>query len=170
MNTPNQDTGGSPEERAYETLARHTKEQLEQLGEMTRDSVGYAIDYAKLITADAGEFTSEQLENASNFLKRDLVVLQSNSERAVDYVQRNLDPSRIGNSFLALASDIITSAGEFLVSLGDRIEEPIKYTTGEITGPGILTCINCENELHFEKSGRIPPCGSCHETEFRKSY
>jgi isocitrate dehydrogenase len=46
----------------------------------------------------------------------------------------------------------------------------LDYRSGEITSAGTLTCNACGHEMHFKKTGRIPPCPKCHATEFRKSY
>lgn len=170
MSIRNQPTGQNADERAYETLARRAREELAQIGDASRDSLVRAIDRAKQLTIEAGEFTAEQMERASDFLKRDFIALQASAGQGVEFIQRNLSPSRVGSAFLGLASDVITTAGELLVTLGDRIEEPIRFRTGEITGPGVLTCLSCDTELHFADSGTIPPCGNCHGTEFRKSY
>lgn len=46
--------------------------------------------------------------------------------------------------------------------------ERLPYHTGGITGPGILVCDTCGEQLHFKKPGRIPPCPKCGGTHFHR--
>ncbi|MBC8554830.1 MAG: hypothetical protein H8D23_34900 [Candidatus Brocadiales bacterium] len=38
----------------------------------------------------------------------------------------------------------------------------------QVTGPGVLECDECGNQLHYYKAGRIPPCAKCHKTNFHR--
>ncbi len=40
--------------------------------------------------------------------------------------------------------------------------------TGEIAGPGILVCDQCNEQLHFHRAGHIPPCAKCSNTVFHR--
>ena len=74
------------------------------------------------------------------------------------------------DGFLSLASEVFERAGSGLSRLSDRIEKPLQFDTGEVTGPGTLTCVACGSQMRFRDSGRIPPCPKCHATSFKKSY
>lgn len=50
--------------------------------------------------------------------------------------------------------------------LAAKVGKTMIFRTGEVTEPGTLTCLGCGTQLHFAEAGRIPPCGSCHGTEF----
>ena len=43
-----------------------------------------------------------------------------------------------------------------------------EWHTGEVTGPGTLVCSACGEELHFHKTGHIPPCPKCTETKYHR--
>ncbi|MES9926605.1 MAG: hypothetical protein ABW158_00685, partial [Candidatus Thiodiazotropha sp. 6PDIVS] len=43
------------------------------------------------------------------------------------------------------------------------------YHTGEVTGPGTLVCAQCGKEMHFKKTGHIPPCSGCKGTDFQRA-
>ena len=48
--------------------------------------------------------------------------------------------------------------------------ESAEYHTGEITGPGVLMCDKCGENLHFHDAGHIPPCPKCHDTHFHRLF
>ena len=113
-------------------------------------------------------------ERARQYLKRDLAVTRVDFTRARESIKRGLSPSRIGGGFVGLASHLFDSMGDVFQSWAARSEEALAFNTGEISGPGKLTCTECGAEfgsaLNLERSSRIPPCPKCHKTNFRKSY
>ena len=48
--------------------------------------------------------------------------------------------------------------------------ESAEYHTGEVTGPGILMCDECGEQLHFHKAGHIPPCPKCKHSRFHRLH
>ena len=43
-----------------------------------------------------------------------------------------------------------------------------EWHTGEITSIGTLRCRACGELVHFERTGRIPPCPKCHATAYER--
>ena len=158
------------EKRAYDDLADRAGEYLKRTQEVTSEAIATAVAQARQAAHAAGEFTSDQVERASKYVNRDLLDIQRNSDRARTFFTKTLEPSRLRNGFLALASDVLERTGSSLSRLSDRLEAPLMVHTGEVTGPGTLTCAGCDSEMRFKDSGRIPPCPRCHKTEFKKSY
>ncbi len=158
------------EKRAYDAIVERVSEQLKRTQDRGSDALNTALQRASEVSSIAGEFTSEQLERASGYVRRDLFSLSENRERAAELVKGRLRPSRVKNSFLALAGEAFERAGSGLTRLSDRIERPLKFETGEVTGPGTLTCTACDSQMRFQNSGRIPPCPKCHKTSFKKGY
>lgn len=158
------------EKRVYDDLADRASGYLKRTQEVTTEAVSAAVSQAKQAANAAGEFSSDQVDRASRYLNRDLLDIQQNSEKARTFFTRSLAPSRIKNGMLALASDVLEQTGSGLSRLSDRLEAPLMVRTGEVTGPGTLTCVECDSEMHYEDSGRIPPCPKCHKTAFKKSY
>ncbi len=161
------------EKHAYDAIVARVAEQLSRTQERGGDAVASALQRAQEVTGAAGEFTSEQIERASGYVRRDLFSFSQNMDRAAelrDEVRKRLRPSRVRHGFMALAADVFDRASSGLSRLSDRLEAPLKFETGEVTGPGTLTCVACGSEMRFRDSGRIPPCPRCHKTEFRKSY
>ncbi len=158
------------EKRAYDAIVSRVSEQLQRTQDRGGEALNTALQRAQELTSTAGEFTSEQIERASGYVRRDLFSFSENRERARELVRDRLRPSRVRHGFMALAAEAFDRASSGLSRLSDRLEAPLKFETGEVTGPGTLTCTSCESQMRFRDSGRIPPCPRCHKTEFRKSY
>jgi hypothetical protein len=52
-----------------------------------------------------------------------------------------------------------------LEKAGRRFDE---WHTGEVTTIGTLRCRRCGELVHFERTGRIPPCPKCHAAVFER--
>ena len=46
--------------------------------------------------------------------------------------------------------------------------DALGWHSGQIAGIGTLECAQCGEQLHFHKTGRIPPCPKCAGTEFAR--
>ena len=67
--------------------------------------------------------------------------------------------------FLLKAADTTTVK---LAEFKEQVRAAASFHTGEITGPGTLTCDNCGEKLHFYKTGKVPPCPKCRGTGFHR--
>jgi NAD-dependent SIR2 family protein deacetylase len=147
----------------YEKLANRTAELLEE-GRKTLDE---ALKKAKDELSKAGDFSSEQLEKAVTYVKRDV---NDNAHKATEAVRQAVDPHRMVAGMQSIYARILTSAADTLTDLAEKTEKGLEFKTGEVTSAGCLTCKDCGAEMHLKKTGRIPPCPKCHKTIFRKSY
>jgi len=43
-----------------------------------------------------------------------------------------------------------------------------EWHAGDVTSIGMLRCRHCGELLHFERTGRIPPCPRCHATVYER--
>ena len=154
----------------YEDLAQKTKEFLEQAEEKSEHAFENALEKAKQMLVDAGEFTKKEAEDLRDYLRRDLETTESDLRRWSEQAQKALNPSRVGTGFLNLVSSLVDETSGVLGKLGEKVNDALTYHTGEITGPGTLTCTKCGKEMHRENSGHIPPCSGCKGTTFRKHY
>jgi len=154
----------------YEKLAERAK----QLFESSKDKSGAWIDEALEKAADqleeAGEFTKQEGLRAREFLRKDLEATKIDFEKASKATKAALDPSRAGAGFADLASHLFDSLGDTFKKWAAKSEETLSFRTGQVTGPGTLTCKACGTELHLDDTSRIPPCPKCHKTDYRKSY
>ncbi len=84
--------------------------------------------------------------------------------------KEKLNPSRLGAGALASMAKLMHVTGVALSKFADKADHALTCKSGEITSAGRLECKACGYEMHFKKTGRIPPCPKCHKTEFKKGY
>jgi len=154
----------------FEKLASKTQELLIASKDKSMEWLQMAVDASADQLEKAGDFTKEEGERAGRFLKRDLAATRVDFARAGESISTGLNPSRISVGFIGLASHLFGSMGDVFQGWAAESEEALAFTTGEVSGPGKLTCTDCGTELNLEKSSRVPPCPMCHKTDFRKSY
>lgn len=154
----------------FEELASKTREQLIASKDQSMEWLHMAVDASVDQLEKAGNFTKEEGERAGRFLKHELAATRVDFARARESIIKGLNPSRVSGGFVGLASHLFGSMGDLFQGWAAKSEEALAFNTGEVTGPGKLTCIYCATELNLERSSRIPPCPKCHKTDFRKSY
>jgi len=122
--------------------------------------------------AETDNLTREEAEKVSNWLKRDLQnageYLKSEQHELADWLHMDIELIEwsLMDMFLAVADPTKVALMKFEADVKANSE----YHTGEITGAGTLTCVECGEVLHFKKSGHIPPCPKCNHTVYtRKS-
>ncbi|MDH5484055.1 MAG: zinc ribbon-containing protein [Gammaproteobacteria bacterium] len=156
---------------AYERLLKLTMEEARQLKQKTGPVLHKLIDDTSEKLSELGELTEEEAVKISDYLKRDL-------REAANYMVKS------GSDFkkwLAIDTAIIEdflldqfkqAADQTRVELAKLkvVAESAEYHTGEITGPGVLTCDDCGEHLHFHKAGHIPPCAKCRHTHFHRLF
>ncbi|HKL25486.1 MAG TPA: hypothetical protein VJ910_04610 [Desulfuromonadales bacterium] len=147
----------------YEKLASRTAELLEE----SKKTLDEALKKAREEVNRAGNFSSEQMDKVTSYVRRDLV---ENARKASDAVRQTVDPHRMSAGVQSVFSRILTSTADALGDLARRAEKNLEFKTGEVTSPGTLTCKDCSAEMHMKSTARIPPCPKCHKTQFRKSY
>ncbi len=151
----------------YDELAARFRELFESGAEKSAEYVGIAMEKAREQLTAAGAFSEEQGKNLKKFLERDLSQMADSMR---DEAREKLNPSRVSAGAMASLSSLLNMAGSALSSAAEKTRQSISCRSGEITSAGTLTCTACEHELHFKKTGRVPPCPNCHATKFRKSY
>jgi len=151
----------------YDQLAARFKELFEAGAEKSGEVAQVAMEKARKQLTAAGAFSEEQGKNLKKFLERDFSQLAASMSHGA---RERLNPSRVGAGALASLSELLNMAGSALSSVAKKAQQANSCRSGEITSAGKLTCLACEHELHFKKTGRVPPCPKCHATEFRKSY
>ncbi|PLX74685.1 MAG: hypothetical protein C0615_08895 [Desulfuromonas sp.] len=161
--TENKDQQEHQEVSLYEKLAARTADLLEE----GKKSLDEALKKAKEEIAKAGEFSSEQMDRVSAYVKRDVA---DNAEKATEAVKKAVDPQRVAAGAQSMMARILNSAADALSDLAEKAEKQVEFKTGEVTSAGTLTCKECGAEMHMKTTGRIPPCSKCKKTQFRKSY
>lgn len=156
---------------AYEKVLMLTMKEAKLLKEKTGPVLHKLIDASGEKLSELGELTEEEAEKISEYLKRDL------KEAATYMVETGAEFKK----WLGIETDIIEdflfdhfkdAADQTTVELLKLkgVGETAEYHTGELTGPGVLVCDKCGEQLHFGKAGHIPPCAKCHETQFHRIH
>jgi len=164
------DTDAGDTDRAadqYDELAAKFRELFEAGAEKSADFAAVAMEKARQQLTAAGAFSEVQGKNLKAFLERDLSQMATAMR---DEAKEKLNPSRVSAGAMASLSSLLNLAGSALSSVAEKTQQAISCRSGEVTSAGTLTCVACEHELHFKKTGRVPPCPKCHATQFRKSY
>lgn len=156
---------------AYEKVLMLAMKEARLLKEKTGPALHKLIDASGETLSELGELTEEEAAKISEYLKRDL-------KEAANYM---VETGSEFKKWLGIETDIIEeylfdhfkeAADQTTIELMRLKEkgETAEYHTGELTGPGVLICDSCGEELHFAKAGHIPPCAKCHATKFHRLH
>lgn len=128
------------------------------------------IELAKLRAIELREITAEEAEKIAYYVERDLHDAASYLETTGKSFSTwfNFDLQLIEERLYELFSSVADRTRIELGQLASQAEMSQQYQTGEITGIGTLACDACGSQMHFEKTGRIPPCPKCHQTQFKR--
>lgn len=154
---------------AYEKLLLLSMKEAKLVKEKTGPLLHKIIDSTSEKLSELGELTDIEAAKISEYLKRDL-------KEAANYMAENGDDFK---KWLAIDTELIESylfdhfkqaADQTTIELAQlkAAAESAEYHTGEITGPGVLMCDECGENLHFHKAGHIPPCAKCQGTNFHR--
>lgn len=155
--------------QAYERMLEEAIEDARKVEHKSGPELHRLIDKARQKLSDLGELTAEEIDQVSEYLKRDLRDAASYiSETGEEFkTWLGFDMSLLGDRMRELFSQAADQTTIELKQLQEQAQQA-GYHTGEITGPGTLVCDKCGEELHFYKPGRIPPCPKCHATVFHR--
>ena len=137
----------------------------EKLGPTLEEMVSNAEKMSKEVYA----LTQDEMKSVSEQVKREI----SNAREYMKTEGHDLnqwlkfDFQRVEDNFT-----------DFLSKAADRnwldfhaftdFQQNTLYKTGEICGSGTLRCLACDQEMKFTRNTRIPPCPSCHHTDFER--
>ena len=156
--------------KAYETMYENAAENLHKLKDEGLPALQHIIDDARDKAVELDELTEEDAVKLTAWLKRDLqdtfAYLAHSGHEIKDWL--GFEVSLLEHEFFHLLLQTADKTTVELQQFKHNVDHP-GYHTGELTGPGTLTCNQCGEKLHFYKSGKIPPCPKCHQTEFHRS-
>lgn len=155
---------------AYDKMMERIHHFFDNTEVTTYPTLKQRIELAKLRAVELREMTAEEADKIAYYVERDL-------HDAADYLEAtgkefstwfNFDLQLIEDRLFELFASIADKTRLELRQLADQARVAQQYHTGEITGIGTLVCDSCETEMHFKKTGRIPPCPKCHHTQFKR--
>ncbi len=154
---------------AYDQMLERTKEFIGEASKEAQPHLKKAMEYAKEKAVELGELTREEAEDVAKYLRRDVQdaakFLGEHGDEIKDWLR--LDLLLIETKLLDMFSQVVDKTRLEL----DRIAmeaDAQGWHTGQTTGIGTLQCLECGEQLHFHKTGRIPPCPKCSHTEFNR--
>ena len=154
---------------AYEKLLKLSMKEFKLLEAKTGPLLHKLIDKTSETLSELDELTKEEAEKVSIYLKRDLKEAASYMAETGEDFQKwlSIDADIIENYLYDHFKQAADQTTVELAKLKAEAENA-RYHTGEITGPGILMCDVCGENLHFHKAGHIPPCAKCQGTYFHR--
>jgi isocitrate dehydrogenase len=163
---------GEPEQHAalYDRFAERVREIFDAGQEKSKEAMEKAMESAREQLSAAGEFSAEQGEVFKQFMRRDLEQTARDMRALSQEARERLHPARLGAGALSSMARLLEAAGSALQSLSRKAEDALRYTTGDITTAGTLTCTHCGQAVQLKRTSKIPPCPKCHASEFRKGY
>jgi len=153
--------------QAYDRMLERVKKSLRQ----TEPKLHEAIDLAREKAVELKELTIEEAEDVGNYLRRDVMDVANYlaSDEAEDLKSWfRFDVNLIETQLLDLLFSVADKTRLDRLYFEEEVRKGNEYHTGEITGPGSLVCAACGEQIHFNKTGHIPPCPKCHETIYSR--
>ncbi|MEO5343530.1 MAG: zinc ribbon-containing protein [Gammaproteobacteria bacterium SHHR-1] len=156
--------------QAYERMLGLVHEGVERFEQDGLPHLRERLDQAREKMVELGELSREEADRLSTYLQRDLEdagkFLADTGEEFRTWL--SIDASLIEARMLHMLASVADQTSLQLKQWAERARLA-PYKTGEITGPGVLQCKACGEEVHFHKVGRIPPCPKCHGSEFQRT-
>jgi len=155
---------------AYEAMLERVHEAADTAEKKTVPWLREALAGAREKAVELEELTREEAEKVSRYVERDLheaaSFIADTGQEFRDWLSFDwrLMQSRMLDMFAGMADQTSQALKDF----ADQARAASVYHTGEVTAPGVLECAQCGEELHFEKTGRIPPCPKCKATTFQR--
>jgi len=157
--------------QAYDHMLEGVRDWIQELEDSTVPAIEKALDNAREKTMELNELTREEADKVGEYLRRDLLHLGEHLDEKKDDDLRSwfrMDLELIETKLADLFSSVADRTTVELERLREIASLSEFWSTGEITGPGILECTACGEQLHFSKTGHIPPCPKCHATSFKR--
>ncbi len=134
------------------------------------ETLAQAMETAREKAVHLGEVTHEEAQQIQEFVSRDLYnvghYLATGGHNVADWLRlETLTLEKEALSRLSDLSDQLKIEFKHLKKAAIRLDE---WQTGETTGIGTLQCKQCDQLIHFHKTGRVPPCPKCKNTTFQR--
>jgi putative NIF3 family GTP cyclohydrolase 1 type 2 len=155
---------------AYEAMLERVHDAADNAEKKTVPWMREALADARDKAVEFEELTREEAEKVSRYVERDLhdaaTFIAETGQEFRDWV--SFDWQLMQNRMLEMFAGMADQTGAALKGFAEQARQASLYRTGEITAPGVLECTECGEELHFEKTGHIPPCPKCNATRFQR--
>lgn len=155
---------------AYESMLERVHEAADTAEKKTVPWLREALSNAREKAVELEELSREEAEKVARYVERDLheaaSFLADTGQEFRDWL--SFDWRLVQNRMLDMFAGMADQTSQALHGFAEQARQSSQYHTGEVTAPGVLECTVCGEELHFEKTGRIPPCPKCSATTFQR--
>jgi ElaB/YqjD/DUF883 family membrane-anchored ribosome-binding protein len=156
---------------AYDKMLHEVHEAIASAKEHALPGLKEYLSDAQEKLVEIGELTREEAEKVSLYIERDMkdaahYLSETGAELSAWW---RFDVEQVENRLLEMFTSVADQTKLELTRLAESANQASRYHTGEVAGPGTLVCIACGKELHFNKTGHIPPCPECKGTEFYRT-
>lgn len=171
--TNSKDKKPLPEDRlihAYDRMLQRAEHSLDAASRRSEYSLTGVLQAARDKAIELGELTHEEATKVHEFVARDLHDvgrhLAEEERELADWLRLSL--LLIEKTLLRRFGTLAEAAKLELRHLDKGRQRVTEWHTGEITSIGTLRCRACGELVHFERTGRIPPCPKCHATVYER--
>ena len=158
---------------AYNQMMSRVRDSIDNAEAHAVPTLQKAIDQARKQAIHLGEITLEEAEEVGNYIKRDIndaaEYLMETSHEFSEWLMLDIEliEQKVLELFLSVADKTRVEL-EQLSHPGFDITQP-EYRSGEITGPGTLVCVNCNEKIQFNTTDTIPVCQHCQGETFKRA-
>lgn len=157
--------------KAYDKMLQEVHEAVESARENALPGLKDYLEDAREKLIELGELSREEADKVSTYVERDMkeaasYLLETGEQLSAWW---RFDVQQVEERMLEMFTSVADQTKLELAKLAQRANNASLYHTGEVTGPGTLVCSQCGKEMHFKKTGHIPPCSGCKGTNFQRS-
>lgn len=156
---------------AYEKLYEHVADNFHRAEQKTKPLFNKLIQEARDKAVEFNDLTEHEADKVVDWIKRDMTdaanYLAETGHELKDWL--GFETALVENKLLDLLIKAADQTTVKLLQIKEKSHPAIAYHTGEVTGPGTLMCDQCNEQLHFHRAGKIPPCPKCHATSFHRN-
>lgn len=156
--------------KGYDQMLKRVRDWIQDVEDKTVPVIEKAIDAAREKATEMGELSREEAEQVSQYVQRDLLNLGEHVSVQDQDLKSwfHMDMELIEDELTDIFSSVADPTTVELLRLREIASLSDFWKTGEITGPGVLQCTECGEQLHFSKISHIPPCPKCHAILFKR--
>jgi len=156
--------------KGYDQMLKRVRDWIQDVEDKTVPAIEKAIDAAREKATELGELSREEADQVSRYVQRDLLDLGEHVSVEDQDLKTwfHIDMELIEDELTDIFSSVADPTTVELLRLREIASLSDYWKTGEITGPGILQCTECGEQLHFHKISHIPPCPKCHGILFKR--
>jgi len=152
--------------QTYEKMAAKARELFAESSEKTLASLEKAIETAREHFVKVGDITQQESSHLKFYLRRDLEQAAKHFHQLSEQAKDQFKAEKLQVGFRDLTAQLAHNASDMFSRLAEWAEAGSSYHTGQVTAAGALRCRSCNKEIHFKKTGNIPPCPGCRGTDF----